>query len=102
MKKQLEPSFLPEFKEPMLAGRKTATSRTKRLGRVGQKFKAFGAVFEFTAIQRMPLRWVRDIYWADEGVASPAAFVEVYGRIHPRRGFIETDKVWIHFFRKVS
>lgn len=97
----LEVPFLPEFRSRLLDDSKTATSRTKRLGRVGQRFTAFGGVFQFTSIKKIPLRWVRDLYYLDEGFDDPAAFVKVWNRIHPRRGFVETDRVWFHVFERV-
>ena len=37
--------FRPEFKDKMLKGLKTATSRTKKYGNAGDTFNAFGATF---------------------------------------------------------
>ena len=47
--------FLPEFREAMLAERKTATSRTKRYGYPGDYFEQFGRLFILVDVYRISL-----------------------------------------------
>jgi hypothetical protein len=94
--------FLPEFKERLLSGLKTATSRTKRLGRPGQCFTAFGMTFRLRAVKKWPLRWVADLMYHEEGFETPDQFKAIWKRIHPKRGYVETDLVWLHVFEKVK
>ena len=94
--------FLPEFKERLLSGRKTATSRTKRLGRVGQRFTAFGATFAFTRVEKRPLHWVTAWNYTKEGFEHPTGFKAVWSRIHRTRGYVEEDEVYYHEFKRTD
>ena len=94
--------FLPEWKEAMLSGRKTHTCRSKRYGDVGDRFTAFGEIFELVSVREATLEEVRDQYWYQEGCDSRAGFEEVWERIHPGRGFVASDVRWLHEFKKVE
>lgn len=93
--------FLPEWKEAMLSGRKTCTCRSKKYGEVGDQFTIFGATFELVSVEKKSLEQVRDEYWYQEGCDSRAGFEQVWERIHPDRGFVPSDKRWLHQFVKV-
>ena len=93
--------FLAEFKERMLSGQKTFTSRTKRYGREGDIFKAFGHLFALTAVYKGSLRFVANKRYLDEGFPNTEAFIEVWKRLHPRKGYDPNQTVWIHRFKKI-
>jgi hypothetical protein len=93
--------FQPEFELPVLMGQKKCTSRTKRYGRAGDTFEVFGASFRLTGIYRMPLSGVLALYEA-EGFKSPEAFIACWNRLHPRRKFQPDQKVWVHWFERIS
>lgn len=94
--------FLPEFRDRLLSGRKTATSRTKRLGSVGDSFTAFGATFKLLAVVKCQLRDVALLWFREEGFETPDEFKAIWKRIHPKRGYVETDKVYLHVFEQVE
>jgi len=94
--------FLQAFKRPMLDGRKTCTTRSKKYGEVGDIFGAWGLDFVLTEVARIPLHAVRDHHWEAEGVNSPTAFVKVWENIHPKKGFEPNAKKWLHRFVRVE
>ena len=94
--------FKEDFKELLLKGGKTATSRTKQYGQQGDTFAAFGAEFEITAVERHPLRVVKWHFYKQEGFYSPEGFGKVWDLIHPRRGYAPDLLVWVHFFKRVD
>lgn len=91
--------FLPEWREAMLLGRKTATTRRRPHATVGDTFEVFGRTFRVVAVAPMTLRDVHDFWWREEGVESPADYRLVWMRLHPRRGYVGTDRVYLHLFR---
>lgn len=94
--------FLPEWRDAMLAGRKTATTRRRPHASVGDTFEAFGRTFRIVAVARMTLWDVESYWWKEEGVSSPVEFEAVWVRLHPRRKFVSTDRVCLHLFRVVE
>jgi len=93
--------FKPYFKEPMLSGVKTYTSRTKRMGSPGDTFEAFGAQFEILSVEEVRLYEVASL-WKEEGCASEEHFKEIWREIHPRTGYGDYQIVKLHRFKKVS
>lgn len=93
--------FKPYFREPMLAGVKTCTSRTKRMGEAGDRFAAFGATFQLLAIDDVSLYEV-SLLWKEEGCTSREHFLQVWNEIHPRAGYSDYQRVYLHAFKKVN
>lgn len=91
--------FRPFFKDVMLGGIKTMTSRTKPLGKVGDQFTAFGATFEFTHIMRMPLRFVISDCFRQEGCQSVQELIDIWKDIHPQVGVVPDQIVYAHIFK---
>lgn len=91
---------MERFREALASGRKTATTRSKRYVRPGERFVGLGMEFECLRTVQLPLAVIRDGYWEEEGVSSPEDFVKIWNGIHPRRGFVGTDVRWLHTFRK--
>ncbi len=94
--------FQEEFRDRMLDGKKTCTSRTKRYGEVGDTFEAFGAELRIAITHKHPLYNVADILYEQEGFDTPEEFKACWIKLHPRRGFDPEQKVWVHFFRRTD
>jgi hypothetical protein len=92
--------FRAEFKEAMLDSRKTATSRTRQYGKRGDQFEAFGAPFVILQVQKLTLREIADKWFEAEGVESPKAFEAKWAEIHPDKGFIPEQEVFLHLFMR--
>jgi len=93
--------FWKRFKEPMLSGEKTWTSRTKRYGKVDDTFDAFGETFKILKVECQPLIYVA-CHWKEEGCESFEDFVDLWRQIHPRKGYVPSWLVWLHVFKKVE
>lgn len=103
--------FREEFRDRMLSGRKTCTSRTKRFGEGGDTFEAFEAEFilernnaglNTIAVDRFPLSYVAKYFFGGEGFDTTEDFIECWKKIHPRKGYDPEQKVWVHYFRRSS
>ena len=93
--------FRPYFKEPMLSGMKTLTSRKKRMGNIGDHFEAFGARFELVSVEDADLYSVSCL-WEQEGCLSREHFIRVWNEIHPRTGYNDYQRVYLHEFKQVQ
>lgn len=98
---KIEVPFLPEFEKPMLEGRKTCTSRNKRYGDAGDTFDKFGATFKLTEVTRYTLQGVAHNFYCEEGFNCAGEFISIWNRLHPRKQYVPTQLVWVHFFRRV-
>jgi len=78
------------------------TSRTKRYGKAGDTFEAFGVEFRITGIERMPLEIVAYGFYEEEGFGSPEVFIEIWEKIHPIKKFQPSQKVYAHFFKRIA
>ena len=94
--------FKESFREPMVNGVKTWTSRTRRLGKAGDTFIAFGCEFEILKVERRILQDVFDYHWREEGCEDPIDFFEVWEKIHPVKGFVPSQRVYVHIFKRVG
>ncbi len=92
---------MKRFMVPMLTGHKTLTSRTKRYGKSGDTFDAFGATFRLLDVSKMQLDEVGR-RWYDEGFESFTSFVLCWKGLHPRKGYDPEQWVWAHLFEKVE
>lgn len=94
--------FLPEFQERMLKGDKTATTRSKKYGEAGDTFKKFGATFRIIIVLKLPLSAIAYAFYKNEGFKTRQGFIDIWKRLHPRRGYNPEDKKYIHFFLKTG
>ena len=92
--------FMERFREPMLNGTKTVTSRTKKYGVKGDWFRVFGAKFVIDRVDSKPLGYVAAVLWEPEGAISNEEFIEIWGKIHPRKGWLPSQMVYVHLFHK--
>lgn len=89
-------------RERLAAGDKTATTRTSRYGRPGDRFEVEGSIYELTHVLKLPLVIVAEHFYEQEGCEESAEFVEIWEDIHPRKGFEPDWEVWLHLFREVE
>ena len=54
--------FRQTFRESLLSGDKTATTRTRIMVQAGESFEAFGARFEVVDVKRLSLNVVKGHY----------------------------------------
>lgn len=93
--------FREAFRDRLLNGTKTATSRNSRHGFRGDRFKVFGAEFVIVNVERVRLGFVAEAYFRKEGCDTQQEFVDIWKRIHPRRGFDPDAWVYVHHFARV-
>ena len=55
--------------------------------------------FEIVTIELRTLEYIRDYLWYAEGTDSPEDFEKLWSEIHPRKGFVPTDRKYVHWFR---
>jgi hypothetical protein len=99
---RIQMPFLYSFKEPLLTGIKVCTSRTRKMGKPGDTFTAFGQEFQINYVWGTSLGIVAKTLWAKEGVKSPLEFEGVWREIHPRKGFDPGQLVYVHNFSRVD
>lgn len=78
-------------------GLKCCTSRTKIYGELGDTFEVNNSTYRIEYIMRLPLIFVRDYLYREEGANSPEEFEEVWNSIHPSG--IKDQSVYVHFFK---
>jgi hypothetical protein len=91
--------FREQFKTTLLNGTKVCTSRTRRMGKEGDRFEAFGSYFLIERIHHIPLEAVKAL-WKEEGCRSTDDFVQVWNDIHPNKKFNSDQLIYLHWFRK--
>ena len=94
--------FLEYWAGKMLGDVKTCTSRVRQYGKVGDYFKLFGATFEMTKIEKVRLDAVANKYHAQEGCDTPEKFMQIWANIHPKKGFVAEQEVFVHHFKKIA
>jgi len=95
---QVSIPFLSQFRDSMRLGVKTATSRTRRFGKVGDTFHIFGWEFEIYHVSKVKLSDVAALYWRQEGVGSPGELMEVWLKLH--KVWNPNLEVYLHRFAK--
>jgi hypothetical protein len=99
---EIRVAFLARFAHPLRSGQKVMTSRNGKLGEVGDTFRAEDCVFVLTHVYREKLDTVARVFFAEEGCSSADEFRSLWGEIHPGRGFVPVDRVWVHRFRRLD
>lgn len=99
---QITIPFKERFREPMLNGTKTWTSRTKAYGQIGDWFNAFGQTFVLTYVGKYMFQTIVNLHWKDEGCNSKEDFLAVWREIHPKRELKDCELFWVHIFQNVS
>jgi hypothetical protein len=92
--------FTTEMAKAAVEGRKICTARTKSYGKPGDYFYVGATLFCLEAVFKVPLWMVADFLYKAEGFESSAGFVDTWCKIHPRKGFVADQEVFVHFFQK--
>jgi len=92
--------FRPHFKDAIIAGRKTATSRTKKYGNIGDEFEAFGYVFVIQRQERVKLSVVAQQHFRAEGFKNSGDFMNEWVSIHARKRYDPEQRIWLHWFQR--
>ena len=79
-------------------GEKFATARNKKYGKKGDftRFEEWKLRIKF--VVKLPLWFIRAWLYETEGADSPDEFVDIWCKIHPRKGWDENQEVWYHCF----
>jgi hypothetical protein len=104
MAKKINLLFLPDFEQSMLTGKKTATTRTRRFGHVGDWFFAFGKTFVLIEVYRTPLTRVVYFLYQEEGFNTPQELIACWNGLHPDIKYEDQrDRpVYVHQFQPVQ
>ncbi len=94
--------FKTKWRLPIHAGWKTATTRTKKYGKAGDTFEVFGDTFELTEVRKVTLLTVSLRWHKEEDCETPDDFIRVWREIHPRKGFVKDQPVYLHLFKKLE
>lgn len=93
-------------KARLRANHKSATSRNKKYGNVGDIFVVdcgySDKLYELTYIEKVTLAFVRDKFYWEEGCESEDLFVQIWNDIHPKKKFDDEQKVWLHLFKEIK
>ena len=92
--------FQERWRDAILDGSKSATTRTKRYGSPGDPFEAFGSEFELVSVEKLTLQDVSETLYQEEGCGSAREFRELWAKLHPRKGFVPHQAVYVHRFRR--
>jgi len=90
--------FLPEFHDLVRRGLKTATARSRAYGKPGDRLQGPGCILVLEHVELAPLGYVASECYGFEGLPTKEAFIEVWNRIHPRKGFNSQAQVFLHRF----
>ena len=92
--------FRPNNIKLILAGKKTATSRTKPFAGVGDFFQIKNAYYVVDSVEKKLLQDVAQNYYKQEGCSSPAEFIQEWNDIHTIIGYRPDLTVLFHTFHK--
>lgn len=101
MPKKIEIPFNKWSEERLNLFAKTATSRNKKYGEVGDTFEVNGTTYELDLVIKLPLWFVSEDLYDSEGALNFLEFEDIWKKIHPKKGFIPEQEVWYHHFRIV-
>ena len=90
--------FHDEFRDRMIAGTKTFTTRTKAYGHAGDVFETFGHAFLIRKVFRAKLRYVATLLFQAEGFNCLSEFMDCWKKLYPRKGYQPDQKVYVHYF----
>lgn len=94
--------FWERFKTDLLRGDKIMTTRSKKYGNKGDRFEAFGHIFEITCVKKLPISLIVNEFYEEEGFESPDEFIRVWEQIHPKVGYQPEREYYLHLFKKVG
>ena len=90
--------FHPRFHPWLFEGVMTCFVHTAQRGVVGDHFNAFGETVWIKAVHRAPLGDIAERIYLETGFPGPDEFITFWNEIHPIRGFIPEQLVYLHWF----
>lgn len=100
--KYVEIPFQDSMKKAVWAGKKTCTSRNKRYGNVGDRFRLGLQEYALTGIMKRSLDYVCTKLYKEEGFESEQAFIDLWNVLHPSKLYDPNQLVYVHFFEAVK
>jgi len=94
---KIEIPFNNWSKERLKQG-KHATTRIKKYGEVGDTFTVDGMTYGLHFVGKCHLQFISFFMWKTEGAKDEIEFINVWEKIHPRKGFDPEQLVWFHYF----
>ena len=77
---------------------KTATSRTKKYGKVGNTFIVNKTRYKLDLIVKLPLWFIAKCLYSTEGCDNSSEFEMIWCEIHPIKKWVRDQEVWYHHF----
>ena len=102
MSKEIKIPFKDEFRKSILSGKKTMTTRTKPYGTKWDFFSVFGANFYLASVEIVYLSYVAARCFEKEGFGSRNEFIKYWEKLHPRKKYDGSQKVYLHKFCRLS
>lgn len=99
---KFEIPFSGEMADAVDEGRKLCTSRNKQYGKIGDYFILRDYAYKLVDVQYRTLAFVATNFYRLEGFEDPEGFIDIWERLHPGKGFISEQKVYVHFFARVQ
>ncbi len=100
-----EPPDLPfhdRFVDAIQSGRKTMTSRNSRYGKAGDILWTPAGFVRLLDVRKCEIETVAQEHYHEEGLDSPEEFREVWREIHPRKGWVPDQEIWLHEFEHID
>jgi hypothetical protein len=72
-----------------------------KYGDEGDTFTVDGIKYCLTQVTKVSLGSIRDCCYDVEGCRNPEHFEKVWVEIHPRKGWVDKQKVWFHRFERI-
>jgi hypothetical protein len=93
--------FTDEMADAIRAGRKTATTRTKKYGEPGDVLTTPAGPIVLETVGKVPMSEAAAMF-REEGFESREAFIGIWKRLHPRVGYVPTQRVYVHRFHRLA
>jgi hypothetical protein len=86
--------------EASFEGRKTATTRSKIMGKPGDIFYLRGIAFEIFAVEKVRLEIVATERYKEEGFQSSNDFIKAWKLLHYVKGYDPQQMVFYHSYKR--
>lgn len=100
--KAIKIPFRNDMALAVISGRKHCTTRSEKMGEVGDVFpvvwEGITLIYKLRYIEKRRLGFVAQFLYVPEGFDSVREFIDAWNEIHPRRGFRPEDVRWVHWF----
>jgi len=93
--------FKAKYRDLMISGQKTCTSRRIIYGKIGDTFEFADHIFVLKRIEDITLSVVALELYKHEGCKCPEEFINIWMDLYPRDGWTPNKKVWVHFFTHI-